>query len=124
MSTVEDSPGQPYYMRLIRAMYEQAKALDDQAAEFAREKTACERARAQVILRARAGGEKSATICEAMADADEECTSHRLAYRLAEQKVNACRHRLAVMHSDLDAWRTKAADSRKSDEFQARMVGA
>lgn len=106
--------------QVVAEMYAYATDLRHQGETYARAKTFAERRRAAVTLKARAEGEKSATICTALADEDEQACDARVAYRLAEQMVIADREALKMLHAELDKLRTEAADRRAADSFTAR----
>jgi hypothetical protein len=106
--------------QVLAEMYAYNADLRRQGVTFARAKVEYERRRARVVLRERAAGEKSASICDAKADDDQAVYEARLAYRLAEQMVAADRESLRRLHAELDQLRTEAADRRAADAFTAR----
>lgn len=106
--------------RTIAAMWIYQHDLELQGYRYAEAKTEYGRLKARVMIQKRAAGEKSGEMCAVYAEDDEAVAAAHMAYRLAEQMVTADREALKVLHAELDDYRTKAADARAADAFQAR----
>lgn len=105
---------------VLAEMWAYHKDLTFQIWKYAGAKTAYGRRMSQIVVRERANGEKSATAAQHTAEATEEVHNAHLHYRLAEQMIVADREALRILHAELEVWRTKAADARMADSFQAR----
>jgi hypothetical protein len=63
----------------------------------------------------------SAAAAEPQAESDPDVWNAALAYRMAEQMIAADKAALAILHGELEAWRTRKADERAADSFTARV---
>lgn len=111
---------QPYENMVIGKMWAYHKDLVYQMWVYAKAKTEYGRRLSTIIIRERANGEKSAAVAANTAEMTDEVYEAHLAYRAAEQMVVADREALKILHAELDALRTQAADRRAADQFQAR----
>lgn len=109
---------------IIARMWIYHRDLEFQVDTYARAKTYYERTKATLMttmMTADGEGKKmSAAAAEQFAEADPDVWKAALAYRLAEQLMTANREALKILHGELDAFRTRAADERAADQFQAR----
>jgi hypothetical protein len=110
----------PVPNNLIRKMWVYHHDLEIQSWRYAAAKTDYGREYARIVVTVRNEGEKSAEVAGRVADMDPKVHDAHLAYRLAEQMVTANREALKILHAELDAYRTRAADERAADQFQAR----
>lgn len=94
--------------------------LQQQVQAYATAKTNYDRLLSRVVVQMRQEGEKSYDVCKHVAEMDQEVHDAHLAYRLAEQMMTADREALKILHAELEAYRTQAADQRAADVFQAR----
>lgn len=98
--------------------------LEVQLGRYAEAKTEYQRMKATLMttmMTADGEGKKlSAAAAEQFAEADPDVWKAALAYRTAEQMMTADREALRILHGELDAFRTRAADERAADQFQAR----
>lgn len=106
--------------RILAMMWAYHTDLTAAGDEFANQKTECERLIAKTVITERAGGERSAAVAEQKALLSDDVYVAKVAYRAAEQRITANREALRILHAALDWERTKAADSRAADTFQAR----
>lgn len=111
---------QPYENMVIGRMWAYHKDLVYQSWVYAKAKTEYGRRLSAVVVRERMNGEKSATVAVHNAEITDEVYEAHLAYRAAEQMVTANREALKILHAELDALRTQAADRRAADAFTAR----
>lgn len=107
--------------RIIASMWVWVTDLRYTSAELAVSKTEHERLMGKAVVRQRTFGEKSATVAEhrAIAD-DDEVFQARLRYRLAEHRIAEVKAALAVLHAQIDDLRTQAADARAAGAWEAR----
>lgn len=105
---------------IIAKMWVYHRDLEKQAWIYSDAKTEFGRRYARVLIAARMEGEKSADAAGKIADMDPDVHKAHLAYRLAEQMVAANKEALKILHAELEAFRTKAADARAADSFLAR----
>lgn len=94
--------------------------LGQQLQAYAKAKTDYDRALARIVVQMRQEGEKNYDVCRHVAEMDQEVHDLHLAYRVAEQMMTADREALKILHAELEAYRTQAADLRAADTFQAR----
>lgn len=87
---------------------------------YAERKTQYDRLMSRVVVQMRNEGEKSYDVCKHVAEMDEEVHQAHLDYRLAEQMMAADKEALKILHAELEAYRTQAADQRAADVFQTR----
>jgi len=87
---------------------------------YAQAKTDYDRLLSRVVVQMRQEGEKSYDVCKHVAEMDPGVHDAHLAYRLAEQMMAADKEALKILHAELEAYRTQAADQRAADQFQAR----
>lgn len=112
-------------LRTLARMWVYHRELVEAGNDYAEQKTQHDRVLAKATITHRAAGEKSAEVAQMMAiAADDAVFLSRLSYRAAEQRVTAAREALRNLHAELDDLRTKAADERAADAFQARDRGA
>lgn len=111
----------PEEARIIKKMHIVHFDLEHQGNVYANAKTEYGRLYARVVVQMRQEGEKSAEVAGRVADMDPEVHKAHLAYRLAEQLVSADKEQLKILHAELEAWRTRKADERAADTFQARV---
>jgi hypothetical protein len=109
---------------IIARMWIYHHDLEVQCDLYARAKTYYERTKATLmtsLMVADADGKKlSAAASEQFAEADPDVWKSALAYRVAEQMMGADKEALKILHGELEAFRTRAADQRAADQFQAR----
>ena len=105
---------------IIAKMWVYHHDLERQVWIYTQAKTEFGRRQARVVVQMRQEGEKNYDVCRHVADMDDEVHAAHLAYRLAEQMVVADREALRILHGELEAYRTRAADQRAADQFQAR----
>lgn len=109
---------------IIAKMWIFHRDLEFQAWKYANAKTHYERTKATLMTSMMVpdgeGKKLSAAAAEQFADADPDVWKSALAYRLAEQMTSANKEALKILHGELDAFRTKQADERAADQFQAR----
>jgi IS5 family transposase len=110
---------QSYQNRILAMMWAYHTDLVAAGEEFSNAKTENERLVAKVVITERAAGERSAAVAEQKALLDDAVYSARVQYRSAEQRITSDREALRILHAALDWERTKAADSRAADAFQA-----
>jgi len=110
--------------RIIARMWIYHTDMEFQADTYAKAKTYYERTKATLmtsLMIADGEGKKlSAAAAEQFAEADPDVWKAALAYRLAEQMTSADKEALRILHGELDAFRTKAADERAADQFMTR----
>lgn len=94
--------------------------LNQQLQAYAKAKTDYDRALARIVVQMRHEGEKNYDVCRHVAEMDEQVHDLHLQYRVAEQMMTADREALKILHAELEAYRTQAADMRAADQFQAR----
>lgn len=87
---------------------------------YSEAKTEYDRRLSRIVIQMRNEGERNYDVCKHVAHMDDEVHNAHLAYRMAEQMVTADREALRILHAQLDAYRTEAADQRAADQFQAR----
>jgi hypothetical protein len=104
----------------IRRMWIYHHDLEIQVGIYADAKTEYGRRLSRVVVQCRQEGEKSYDVCKHIAEMDPEVHDAHLAYRLAEQMIAADKEALRILHAELEAYRTQAADQRAADTFQAR----
>lgn len=104
----------------IRRMWIYHHDLEIRVHEYATTKTEYDRLLSRVVVQMRQEGEKNYDVCRHVAEMDEEVHNAHLAYRLAEQMLSANKEALKILHAELEAYRTQAADQRAADQFQAR----
>lgn len=119
LKAVRDS-NLPEEAKIIKKMFIVHFDLEHQGRVYASAKTEHGRLYARIVVQMRAEGEKSAEVAGRVADMDEAVHNAHLAYRLAEQMVSADKEMLKILHAELEAWRTRKADERAADTFQAR----
>lgn len=110
----------PEESKIIKKMYVVHHDLEHQGKVYADAKSEFGRLYARVVVQMRTEGEKSAEVAGRVADMDPDVHAAHLAYRLAEQMVSADKEQLKILHAELEAWRTRKADERAADQFQAR----
>lgn len=110
--------------RILAMMWAYHADLVAAGAEYAGRKTETERLIAKVVITERANGERSASVAEQKALLDDDVYMARLSYRAAEQRITSDREALRILHAALDWERTKAADIRAADTFQAKDTAA
>lgn len=75
------------------------------------------------VIRYRTQGEKSAEVARMRAEADDlGVYEAALAYRVAEQMIAACKRAMDILFAELEGWRTKQANERAADKFQATVA--
>jgi hypothetical protein len=109
---------------IIRKMWIYHYDFEVQGKVYADAKTYYERTKATLMISLMAadveGKKLSAAAAEQHAEADPDVWRAALAYRTAEQMSTADREALKILHGQLEAWRTRKADERAADQFQAR----
>ncbi len=105
---------------IIAKMWIYHHDLEYQCWRYTNAKTEFGRLQARVVVQMRQEGEKNYDVCRHVADMDDTVHAAHLAYRLAEQMITADREALRILHGELEAYRTQAADQRAADTFQAR----
>lgn len=110
--------------RILAMMWAYHTDLARSGDEFADRKTECERLIARTVINERANGERSAAVAEQKALLSDDVYVAKVAYRAAEQRITSDREALRILHAALDWERTKAADSRAADTFQAKESAA
>lgn len=105
---------------IIARMSAYLRDLRRQMGTYAEQKSEYDRKMSRIVVTMRNEGEKNYDVCKHVALMDEEVHAAHLAYRLAEQLITLDREALRVLHAQLDAYRTEAADQRAADQFQAR----
>lgn len=106
--------------RILAMMWAYHTDLVSAGVEYSNAKTENERLVAQVVITERAAGERSAAVAEQKALLDDAVYVARVQYRSAEQRITSDREALRILHAALDWERTKAADQRAADTFQAK----
>lgn len=106
---------------IIARMSAYLRDLRRQMGVYAEQKTNYDRLLSRVVVQMRNEGERNYDVCKHVAHMDQAVNDAHLAYRLAEQLITLDREALRVLHAQLDAYRTEAADQRAADQFQARM---
>lgn len=105
----------------IALMWEFNSEMGRQGDVYATAKTNYDHYIGKAIVRYRAMGEKSAAVCEARANSEDQKTYQaHLIYRSAEQAVNRCKEALKILHAANENFRTRRADERSADSFTAR----
>lgn len=113
--------GLPEEAKIIKKMNIVHWDLELQGKIYAETKTEHGKLLAKVIIQCRMDGSaKSDAAALSFANLDPEVNAAHLAYRLAEQMVAADKEQLKILHAELEAWRTRKADERAADTFQAR----
>ena len=106
---------------IIARMSAYLRDLRRQMVAYAESKSEYDRLLSRIVVQMRNEGEKNYDVCKHVAHMDQQVHDAHLAYRLAEQLITLDREALRVLHAQLDAYRTEAADQRAADQFQARM---
>lgn len=106
--------------RILKMMWAYHTDLVKAGDDYANAKTENERLIARVVITERANGERSASVAEQKALLDDAVYVARVQYRSAEQRITSDREALRILHAALDWERTKAADQRAADTFQAK----
>lgn len=106
---------------IIARMSAYLRDLRRQMGTYAEQKSEYDRKLSRIVVQMRNEGEKNYDVCKHVAHMDDDVHAAHLAYRLAEQLITLDREALRVLHAQLDAYRTEAADQRAADQFQARM---
>ena len=111
---------QSFQNRILAMMWAYHADLVAAGDEYANAKTESERLTAQTVIAERANGERSAAVAEQKALLDDQVYVAKVTYRAAEQRITSDREALRILHAALDWERTKAADLRAADSFQAK----
>lgn len=111
---------QSFQNRILAMMWAYHTDLVAAGVEYSNQKTETERLIAKVVISERANGERSASVAEQKALLSDDVYLARVSYRAAEQRITSDREALRILHAALDWERTKAADSRAADTFQAK----
>lgn len=115
---------QSFQNRILAMMWAYHTDLVAAGVEYSDQKTEAERLIAKVVISERAAGERSASVAEQKALLSDDVYMARVSYRAAEQRITSDREALRILHAALDWERTKAADVRAADTFQAKDTAA
>lgn len=114
-----------YPNRIIALMHAYHTDMVAQAKTFADAKAEHDRLKAIHTMNKRYGRdgmapEKSGEMATVYAEAQDDVAEMDLRYRLAEQLIAADKSKLAILHAELEKWRTEQANDRAADSFTAR----
>lgn len=119
-SAVERVGNQDISVRNIALLWCYQAELERQIVAYGRAKTEYDRVLGAGVVRYRAQGEKSAEVAKMRAESEDNGVyTAVLTYRVAEGMIAAAKRAMDILFAELEGWRTKQANERAADKFQA-----